>query len=459
MYSLFLKIWLGGSARRVPISGLLILALVPLTFVLQVSENMIEAISLRIIEAESYHVAVFYQETDIRPADTLDAVKSAMQEIEGVKAAYSEQRTGVIVAHGAVKKAALLRKIEPALFLEFDRNARIILLEGRLPRNTSEHSLQDNASVQESEKRQEIEQNAKHNTDHKAQREIIIARALAEELGVARGDTVRMVEAVSQKGVLPRISKAQVVGVFTTGYETLDKNWILGVYDGSGLVLSEYRTGLQVSDPFALPNNLVRASQSENMNIQEILQSVKARIPPNAYLSTWFEQNYGQFSLFVETKQFLFLIAFIAVFLAVVTLSSTMGIRLLDMHKSIAILQSMGLSRARFTFYLMITGLLYGIMSSCIASLIGIVLSWQVNTIIQTIDTVINRARLFFGYHSSVSILSKQVYLDYIPFSINVSSLLFVMICTILLCTVLALFPSRRLAKIQTIIVLRGTGR
>ena len=91
---------------------------------------------------------------------------------------------------------------------------------------------------------------------------VVLGRALAEDLGVEPGDPVRLLTVRPLEGgaFLPRVSRFTVTGIISTGYQELDQLWVFMPLDRGMRVLppgsSRQLLGIKITDPYALPNPL-----------------------------------------------------------------------------------------------------------------------------------------------------------------------------------------------------------
>lgn len=421
-----------GNSKQYKNSGhwiIMTIALIPLLLVQQVSRGMIEGITERIIETDSYHLLFQpYDENILKDKHSREEIISEIQNIQGIKSSYAEVRGLGIIRKDAIKSGISIRGVSHALLQDEGIKKYIELIEGRLT----------------------FEKN----------NEVILGKAVSEKLRVKTGDQVLILTTRADNiNSLPKITKNTVVGIVSTGYEELDRSWVLTSVQRATEILSpteiSWYIGIKIDDPFILDNDLVTRSKREREKGQRIVARVEEHVFREGTVSQWYSLNYNRYSLFVDTKKILSLAMMIAVFLAAVTLSSTMSMKIIDMDSDIAILKGIGASSKKLERQVFMQGLRYGIIGSVIGCLVGIMFMAQINNIIFLIDFFINITRSVFGYTNPISILNPQYYLTQIPFRLYLGDMVWIILFTVVLSVLAAWMPVRHLRKISALKIIR----
>lgn len=428
-YHFFHIMWRSKKYGRVAHWIIVAIALVPLILVQQVTRSMIEGISARIIETDSYHI--LFQPDDnktLSDVETREALLSALVLDQDVQSAHVEIRGVGLIRKGNVKSGISIRGISDTLLQDEGFLHYISLIEGTM--------------------------------NFKNKDEVLLGNAVAKKIGASLGDTILMLTTRSDNiSSLPKISRSKVVGIISTGYEELDKTWVITPLAKAQSIIptidQQWFIGIKIVDPFIISNELVQRSSQQQEYGNRIMARLSAIILQKGQLYTWYSLNYNRYLLFEETKRLLSLVMMIAVVLAAVTLSSTMSMKVIDMEPDIAMLKGMGASPRLLERQIFLEGLRYGAISSLVGVLVGMLLTFQINGIIYIIDTVINRLRWIIGFTKPISILNPQYYLSGVPFSFYPLDILWVSVFAIVLSVLAAWAPARRLRKISALKIIR----
>lgn len=428
-YSFFSKMWNSTLYHNAAHWIIIAIALIPLLLVQQVSRSMIESISERIIETDSAHFLFTPYEYDMLvDSEDRDAVISDITRTEGITSAFAEVRGIGIIRKGVRKTGMSIRGVPDTLLQDDKFTQYITLIDGTL--------------------------------EMKNVNEIIVGKAIARRLQVAVGDEVLVLTVRSEQlQSLPKISKNRVAGIVSTGYEELDRNWVFTRVERAVEILAPteqyWNIGIKIDDPFILANDLVVRPRKERERGERIAARLYQLLYREGSIISWYDLNYRRYHLFENTKQILNLVMMIAVILAAITLSSTMGMKVIDMEIDIAMLKGIGASPKKLERQVFYQGFRYGVIGSVIGSMVSIILLAQINNIIHFIDLVINFVRTFFGFSTPISIFNPQYYVTVIPFRLYFWDLCWVIGFAIFLSVLAAWIPVRNLRKISALKIIR----
>ena len=405
------------------------IALIPLLLVQQVSSSMIEGISERIIETDSYHI-IFqpYDNKSLIDKPTRAAIMYHINTIDKHARMYPEIRGAGILRKGNAKTGISMRGVSKAILQDEGFRKYLTVVEGDLVFD------KDNS--------------------------IILGKAVASNIDAKVGDTVLLLTTRSDNiNALPKISRNVVVGIVSTGYEELDRSWVFTSLERATALIpafdQQWLLGVKIQDPFILENALVVRSKLDKAQGTQLINSLRNKVLPYGRIHTWYSLYYNRYVLFIGTKRTLSMVMFIAVLLAAVILSSTMSMKVIDMDTPIAMLKSIGANPKQLERQVFLQGLISGGIGSIIGGGMSIFLLSQINNIIFLIDSIINGVRYIFGFSSSISILNPQYYLSEIPFNLYFFDVLWVVGLATILAVLAAWIPIRRIRKISPLKILR----
>ena len=403
------------------------LSIIPLVVVLEVSSGMIEGITRRFIEIGTYHLQVTLY--DDFSEEEWQSIAEKMEGLKGIRLAFLERQGLGLIYSREGRTGIQLRSVASSLFSRdpgLQRYFRMI---------SGSFDLTDPANV-------------------------LLGKVIAEKLGVDVGDDVKILTAkrVKTGRFLPRISRFKVAGVFSTGYQDIDKTWVYIPFETGLNILPEESSrqfiGIKVKDPY-------RPMEGSIQSIEEYL-SEKTQM---YRIVTWFDLEENQYRSFQTTKALLVFIMLLIVLVAAVNVSSSMVMIVMEKTQEIGILKSMGAGPSMVSLSFQLMGFLAGTLGSLLGIIVGLALAVNINELIQGVERLMNFFLNVFNLVSAgpsgnsptlpITLLNPAFYLETIPIRIGLWELTMVAALVILLSTLAAYVPARRAGKIKPLEVLR----
>jgi lipoprotein-releasing system permease protein len=209
---------------------------------------------------------------------------------------------------------------------------------------------------------------------------IILGKDLARILGVLKGDKVTLIApqaTVTPAGILPRLKRFTVVGIFEVGmYEYDSAMALINIKDAAKLFrMDDSVTGvrLKLKDIFKAP-----------LVTRELVQT----LPGDYLVSDWTRQHQNFFRALRIEKRMMFLILMLIVAVAAFNIVSTMIMVVTDKTTEIAILRTLGSSPLSVMGIFMVQGTVIGLVGTLIGMAGGITLALNVETIVPFIEHV-----------------------------------------------------------------------
>ncbi|MDC7234285.1 MAG: ABC transporter permease [Spirochaetales bacterium] len=397
------------------------LSMIPLVVVIFLSDGMIRGITERYIETGTFHIQLRpYEEMEpeewsriSRELENLDSVSSTVQEHSGTGMAYS----------GEKQTALTIRAVERDLY-ETDPGFRryVEMVDGVF-------DLSD---------------------DNK----IVIGRETASALNLKPGDTMRVLtgKTLSTGKYIPKVSRFTVTGVFSTGYQDLDRMWVfISLPKGLRILQdSESRTmmALKVVDPYS--------------DMNPVISEIRGKLGAGRWgIYSWHSLNRSQQSNYETTKLLLVLIMALIVLVAVMNISSSMIMLVMENEQEIGILKSMGMNNRFLSFQYVLTAGLAGGSGSLMGITAGSLIVLNFNRIISSLNGLVNfilglwntmTGRISTG---AVSLLNSEYYLEDFTITLDVDILILIFFSTLILSMAAALLPVRNIGKISPLDILR----
>ncbi|MDX2423619.1 MAG: lipoprotein-releasing ABC transporter permease subunit [Amphritea sp.] len=265
---------------------------------------------------------------------------------------------------------------------------------------------------------------------------ILLGSLLARSMGVNIGDKITLVlpeASISVAGVIPRLKRFTVVGLFEVGAE-LDAN-LAYIHIADAARIKRMDSGvdgirLQFNDLFDAPSHIKR---------------IVADLGGFYRASDWTRTHGNLFQAIQLEKKMIGLLLFLIVFVAAFNIVSTLVMVVTDKKGDIAILRTLGATPGCIMRIFMVQGTVIGVMGTLLGSILGIVLALTVTDLIAWIEQT-------FG----IQFLSADVYfISYLPSQLQLEDVM-VIICVALSISFLAtIYPAWRASRTQPAEALR----
>src|SRR4029079_10206757 len=223
----------------------------------------------------------------------------------------------------------------------------------------------------------------------------------------------------------PSRKKLRVAGVFSLGLIEFDSTYGFVSLDVAKRMLSKDQVDflqLRVDDIYQAP---------------AIARQVSARLGDQYFTQDWAEMNRSLFSALTLEKIAVSLAIGLIVMVAALNIIASLILLVMEKHRDIAILKTMGASARSVTTIFMLQGLIIGIIGTAVGATAG----WGVST-------VLDRYKLI-----RVPIDIYQV--SHLPFTVLWTDFLIVVGVAVLVCFVATIYPSRQAARLDLAQALR----
>ena len=265
---------------------------------------------------------------------------------------------------------------------------------------------------------------------------VVIGELLARHLKVGLGDKITMMlpeATLSPAGVLPRIKRVTVTGIFSVGAE-LDSNLaVINIEDARklGRIDAEVQSlRIRFDDLFDAP-----------AGIWEIVGELDGR-----YSGTDWTRTHGNlFQAIRMEKTMIGLLLLMIVAVAAFNIISTLIMVVTDKQADIAILRTMGATPRTIMGIFMVQGLSIGVVGVLLGTTLGIIGALTISELIAALE------RLF-----QFQILNADVYfISSLPSQLKLSDVAIVVSASLLISFFATLYPSYRASRVQPAEALR----
>jgi lipoprotein-releasing system permease protein len=266
---------------------------------------------------------------------------------------------------------------------------------------------------------------------------LAIGSRLAQALGIALGDQITLLAPEGDQtplGVVPRRKSYPVTAIFEIGLSDFDKSYIYMPFEEAQLFFNEEDRAQSVEVFVADPDQV--------RDLQAPVEQAAAR--PN-YTYTWQQVNESFFSALQVERNVMFIILTLIVLVATLNIISGLFMLVKDKGRDIAILRTMGATRATILRVFMITGVSIGTLGTIAGLVLGILFCVNIENL-----------RQFFSWVSGRSLFDPEFYfLSRLPAEVDLSEVVTVVAVTIGLSFIATLFPAWRASKLDPVEALR----
>jgi lipoprotein-releasing system permease protein len=258
---------------------------------------------------------------------------------------------------------------------------------------------------------------------------VLLGNALAATLNAGVGDVVTLTSPrgrLSPVGLIPNVKKLRVVGLVKTGLYEFDAAWAYLPLEAARRLLDEEgRTAhveVRLADMFAV-----------KAGARAILEKLG-----RSYMTTdWVEMNQALYSALWIEKVAVGTAIGLIVAVAALNIVATLVLMVMEKHKDIAILISMGASRGAIMRVFMLQGSVIGVIGTALGGALGASACWALD-------------------HFQLVRVPESVYqIAWVPFRLVPMEAALVLSIALLICFVATLYPARGAARLDPAEALR----
>ena len=266
---------------------------------------------------------------------------------------------------------------------------------------------------------------------------IILGQDLAFRLGVDVGDKITMVTPsanITPAGVLPRLKRFTVSGIFKVGFYEYDSAVGLINLDDAARVfrMDDSVSGVQV--------------QVKNLfEVASVVQQLKTEYLMNYWVKDWSYYHANWFRAVKMEKTMISLLLFLIILVAAINIVSSLIMVVTDKRSDIAILRTLGAKTQTITRIFVIQGSVIGVAGTLLGTLFGVIISLNLESIYTWLEHVLHR-QLIDGSVYLISTLPSDLHWDQVLW-ISAASMITSVLATII--------PARRASKTQPAEALR----
>ncbi len=169
------------------------------------------------------------------------------------------------------------------------------------------------------------------------------------------------------------------------------------------------------------------------------------KIFENYYVYTWSDLNKSLFSALKVERNVMFIILSLIIIVAAFNIVSGLTILVKNKTREIAILKSIGVQNISIAKIFFMVGFLIGTFATLCGIILGILFSFYIENI-----------REFLSNTFNITLFPEEIYfLSNLPSEINFNSILVISISSILVTTIVSIYPAMKASKMNTVTALK----
>lgn len=266
---------------------------------------------------------------------------------------------------------------------------------------------------------------------------IVLGVDLAEALSVGIGDKVVLIIAqgtVTPAGIVPRMRRFTVTGLFKVGMYEFDRNLgLVNMEDAAKL----YRLGDAVSG--------IRLQLYDMFQAPQVVREIALDLGGGFYIDNWTRQHANFFKSIQLTKRIMFMVLLLVVAVAAFNIVSTLVMVVKDKQADIAILRTIGARPDGIMKIFMVQGTIIGVVGTLAGLLLGLVLATNIEALVRAMENLF-----------SVDFLDASVYfISDLPAQVQWDDVTTICATAFLLSLLSTIYPSWRASRTQPAEALR----
>lgn len=266
---------------------------------------------------------------------------------------------------------------------------------------------------------------------------IVLGKNLADSLAIGLGEKITVITpqaSVTPAGVVPRLKRFTVVGIFESGMYEYDRGTAYVHMRDAGKL---FRMGDSVSG--------LRLKFDELFDAPVITESLRQKLGFDYWVTPWTQRHANFFAALNTERKMMFIILSLIILVAAFNIVSTLVMLVTDKQPDIAILRTLGLAPAQVMWVFVIQGTLIGLIGTLLGVVLGVLLASNVDVIVPAME------RLF-----GVQFLDPTIYpISTFPSDVRVSDVSTIALVSFAISVLATLYPAWQASRTKPVEALR----
>jgi lipoprotein-releasing system permease protein len=257
---------------------------------------------------------------------------------------------------------------------------------------------------------------------------IVLGKELVKKLAVSVGDSIEVLTpegTLTPFGLAPRTHAFKVVGVFNLGLYEFDSSYGYVHIDVAERLFDRTRP------------DYIELRVAELFRAREIADAISRTVGSEYLAQDWADMNKSLFQALWLEKMAMSITIGLIVIVAAMNIIASLILLVMEKTRDIAILKTMGSSAASVQRIFMLQGLIIGVIGTAVGAIGGCTLIY-----------ILDRYKL-------ISIPLDVYQISHVPFRLQPTDFVVVIVAAVLICFVATIYPSRQAAKLDPAQALR----
>ena len=265
---------------------------------------------------------------------------------------------------------------------------------------------------------------------------ISIGKELSFDLNLEVGDKISIMSSAGIQtiiGNLPKQETFTINSIFDSGLSDFDKNIAFINLNTLESFFNFEKKDRNLEIYLKNPSNI----ETIKLKIQEIFN--------NEFVYTWSDMNSSLFSALKVERNVMFIILSLIIIVAAFNIISGLTILVKNKTREIAILKSIGVLNKSITKIFFLVGIIIGTSATLFGIFLGVMFSLYIENLRSFLSNIFN-----------ISLFPEEIYfLSTMPSEINPSSIFVISICSIIITTLVSIFPAIKASKLDPVKALK----
>ena len=265
---------------------------------------------------------------------------------------------------------------------------------------------------------------------------ISIGNELSFSLDLKIGDNITLMSPSGIEtiiGSMPKQKTFTVTSIFNSGLAEFDNNISFINLDTLDIFFGYETKDRNLEIYLKNPNNI----ETQKYIVQKIFDK--------QFIYSWADMNSSLFSALKVERNVMFIILSLIIIVAAFNIISGLTILVKNKTKDIAILKSIGVLNKSIIKIFFLIGFIIGTSATIFGIFLGVTFSLYIENLRQFLSSTFN-----------ISLFPEEIYfLSKMPSEINLTSILIISICSIMITIIVSIFPAIKAAKLDPIKALK----
>jgi lipoprotein-releasing system permease protein len=266
---------------------------------------------------------------------------------------------------------------------------------------------------------------------------IVIGKEMARNMGIFLYDTITIISPVgisTPMGMMPRMKKFAVVGIFESGFYEYDSTLAY-------LSLRNCQDFLQMGDSVTG----IDIKVDDIYKADSIARRIQSKLGFPFWANNWMQMNKNLFAALKLEKRVMFIILSLIVLVAAFNIISALIMIVMEKNKDIAILKSMGATSRGIMKIFIYQGLIVGVIGTFLGCIAGLSVALNLQQISLFVEKI---------FHFKI-LPGDVYYLSELPSQVNYGDIIVIIIGTVIVCFLSTIYPSLRASRLDPAEALR----